>query len=79
MQACKRDGIDRDGDASLGDGWGWVGMGMDSPGMGHPHLSLLIPKAIPFHPHAIPIISLFIPNSNEIFDSFKVVMGINLI
>ena len=47
-QAFKRDGINRDGDASLEDGWGWVGM--DSPGMAHPHLSLLIPKAIPFYP-----------------------------
>jgi hypothetical protein len=36
-------------------------MGMDSPGMGHPYLSLLIPKAIPFYPHAIPFYPHAIP------------------
>jgi hypothetical protein len=38
-------------------GMGMHPLEMDSLGMGHPHLSLLIPKAIPFYPHAIPTLS----------------------
>ena len=39
-QACRRDGIDRDGDASLGNGWDGNEFSRD----GYPHLSLIIPN-----------------------------------
>jgi hypothetical protein len=68
-QACKTDGIDRDGDASLGDGWEWILQGWAIPIYPYSSLkpSLFIPTLSPLYPHFIP----FFPNSNEILINLR--------